>query len=118
MKAKVKAIEYYLPDNVLTNEHLAELFPDWPATKIEAKTGISTRHISAETECSSDLGVSAALKLFQSGACCPIDIDFVLFCTQSPDYFLPTTACLVQDRLGIPTTAGALDINLGCSGYV
>ena len=46
------------------------------------------------------------------------DIDFVLFCTQSPDYFLPTSACVIQDRLGLPTSCGALDFNLGCSGYV
>lgn len=45
-------------------------------------------------------------------------IEFVIFCTQSPDYFLPTSACLIQDRLGISTVAGALDINLGCSGYI
>src|SRR6266849_1800879 len=60
----------------------------------------------------------AASKLFASGAAQPQDIDFILLCTQSPDYFLPTTACLLQDRLGIPTSAGALDFNLGCSGYI
>ena len=48
----------------------------------------------------------------------PKSIDFLLFCTQTPDYPLPTTACLVQDRLGLPTSCGALDFNLGCSGYV
>jgi 3-oxoacyl-[acyl-carrier-protein] synthase-3 len=69
-------------------------------------------------ECSSDLGVLAAEKLFASGACSPKDIDYLLFCTQSPDYYLPTTACLLQHRLGIPTSAGALDFNLGCSGFV
>jgi 3-oxoacyl-[acyl-carrier-protein] synthase-3 len=86
--------------------------------KIDDKTGIRERHIAAPEECSSDLAVAAARKLFDSGACRPDEIDFVLLCTQSPDYFLPTTACLVQDRLGIPTTAGALDFNLGCSGFV
>jgi 3-oxoacyl-[acyl-carrier-protein] synthase-3 len=45
-------------------------------------------------------------------------VDYLLLCTQSPDYFLPTTACILQDKLGIPTRAGALDFNLGCSGYV
>jgi 3-oxoacyl-[acyl-carrier-protein] synthase III len=64
------------------------------------------------------LAVRAAQKLFTSGACTPDDIDFLILCTQSPDYFLPTTACLVQDRLGIPTKAGALDFNLGCSGFI
>ena len=59
-----------------------------------------------------------AQKLFASGICQPADIDYVLFCTQSPDYFLPTTACLLQQRLAIPKHAGALDFNLGCSGYI
>ena len=48
----------------------------------------------------------------------PSPIDFLLFCTQTPDYPLPTTACLIQDRIGLPTHCGALDFNLGCSGYV
>jgi 3-oxoacyl-[acyl-carrier-protein] synthase III len=56
--------------------------------------------------------------LFDSGVCSPGEIEYLLFGTQSPDYFLPTTACLLQDRLGIPETAGALDFNLGCSGFV
>src|SRR6185437_6494269 len=69
-------------------------------------------------ECASDLGYQAAQKLFASGACTPAQVDYLLLCTQSPDYFLPTTACVLQDRLGIPTHAGALDFNLGCSGFV
>ena len=52
------------------------------------------------------------------GAAEPSDIDMLLLCTQTPDYFLPTTACMVQERLGISTEAGALDFNLGCSGFV
>lgn len=118
MHASIKGIEYYLPENILTNEQLALDFPEWPATKIEQKLGIVKRYLCQENECASDLGFAAAKKLFASGICEPQDIDFVLFCTQSPDYFLPTTACLLQDRLNIPTTAGALDFNLGCSGFV
>jgi 3-oxoacyl-[acyl-carrier-protein] synthase-3 len=76
------------------------------------------RHIAEEDECASDLAVQACRKLFASGSCRREDIDFLLFCTQSPDYFLPTTACMIQDRLGLPTTCGALDFNLGCSGFV
>lgn len=114
----IKAIEYYLPDRVLDNSELAREFPDWSARKILEKTGISERRIAADNQCSSDLAVAAAQKLFASGACSPSDIDYLLLCTQSPDYFLPSTACLVQDRLGIGTHAGALDFNLGCSGFV
>ena len=118
MQAGIKAIEYYLPEGVLTNAKLAAEFPDWTVEKIEQKTGVVARHISAEDECSSDLGVRAAEKLFVSGVCTPQEIDYILFCTQSPDYFLPTTACSVQVRLGIPKTSGAIDYNLGCSGFV
>jgi 3-oxoacyl-[acyl-carrier-protein] synthase-3 len=116
--AVISAIEYHLPQDVLSSEQLASEFPGWSVDKIAAKTGILERHIAAETECSSDLAVEAATKLFQSGVCQPQEIDYILFCTQSPDYFLPTTACLIQSRLGVPKSAGALDYNLGCSGFV
>ena len=118
MHARLTAIEYYLPEKILSTRDLSTEFPEWSVEKIDDKTGISQRHIARPEECASDLAVAAARKLFDSGACRPEEIDFVLLCTQSPDYFLPTTACLVQDRLGIPTTAGALDFNLGCSGFV
>lgn len=118
MHAAISAIEYHFPEKTLSTADLSAEFPEWSAEKIDQKTGIRERHIAAPDECASDLAVAAARKLFASGACAPGEIDYVLLCTQSPDYFLPTTACLIQDRLGIPTTAGALDFNLGCSGYV
>jgi 3-oxoacyl-[acyl-carrier-protein] synthase-3 len=118
MNAVISAVEYHLPQTIQTNEELAAQFPHWQVQQIAEKTGIHARHISAENELASDLAVVAARKLFDSGAAAPADIDFILLCTQSPDYLLPTTACLLQSRLGIPTTAGALDFNLGCSGYV
>jgi 3-oxoacyl-[acyl-carrier-protein] synthase-3 len=117
MQAILRGVAYHLPERVLTNEQLAREFPGFPPAKIEAKTGIAQRHIADQDECASDLAVEAARRLFQCGIA-PADIDFLLLCTQSPDYLLPTTACLLQHRLGIPTTAGALDFNLGCSGYI
>ena len=99
MKAALQAIEYHLPQQALTTAQLAAEFPDWSVEKIEAKTGIHTRYIAAPDECASDLAVKAVEKLFHSGVCGPDDIDYILLCTQSPDYFLPTTACLIQDRL-------------------
>lgn len=112
-------IAYYLPPHKITNDELAELYnsPSWTAAKIYRKTGIQSRPI-AKDELTSDMAVNAAEKLCREHNIKVSDIDFVLLCTQSPDYFLPTTACIVQERLGIPTTAGALDYNLGCSGYV
>jgi 3-oxoacyl-[acyl-carrier-protein] synthase-3 len=116
--AAVSAIAYHLPEATLSNEELARACPGWTPAKIAAKTGIVERRIAAPGECASDLAAAAARKLFASGACRPEEVDYLLFCTQSPDYFLPTTACLLQDRLGLPTCAGALDFNLGCSGFV
>jgi len=117
MDILVRGIAYHLPEQVLTNQQLSTEFPDWPIDKIESKTGIVDRHIAGREECASDLAYQAAIKLF-AGGLSPKDVDFLLFCTQSPDYFLPTTACILQDRLGIPTSAGALDFNMGCSGFI
>lgn len=116
--AAIAAIEYHLPAQALSTADLAAQFPEWSVAKIDEKTGIHTRHLAAPGECASDLAFAAARKLFASGACEPSEIDFLLLCTQSPDHFLPTTACLLQDRLSIPTSAGALDFNLGCSGFI
>lgn len=118
MKAFIKAISYYLPDKILTNQELTQRFPEWTVEKVATKIGIDQRHIAAQDEFVSDMAVKAAEKLFAEHAIAPEEVDFILLCTQSPDYFLPTTACLVQDRLQIPTSAGALDFNLGCSGYI
>lgn len=116
--AYIKAVSHYLPEPVLSNEILSEQFPEWSVDKISEKTGIYNRHIAPPEMFSSDMGVAAAEKLFRDYNITPDSIDFILFCTQSPDYFLPTTACLIQERLNIPTSAGALDFNLGCSGYI
>ena len=117
-KAAIKSINYYLPEKTLTNAELAKDFPEWPAEQILTKTGIGTRHIAAKNETASDLAFHAAQNLFSEGNYSAEDIDMVILCTESPDYILPTSACTIQHRLGIPTTAGAFDINLGCSGYV
>lgn len=118
MYAAIRAIEYHLPSRELSNEELVKEFPSWDPAKVLAKTGIQRRWLAADGECASDLAVAAAQRLFDSGVCRPDEVDFLILCTQSPDYALPTTACLAQDRLGVPRTAGALDISLGCSGYV
>lgn len=118
MKAAVGAIEYHFPEGLLTNQQLSDEFEAWSAEKIAGKTGIASRRISAADECASDLGVAAVEKLFAGGACRRDEVDYLILCTQSPDYFLPTTACLMQHRLGLPTTCGAIDFNLGCSGYI
>ena len=82
------------------------------------KVGVDSRHLAATDETAGDMAEKAARKLFEEYQIDPKSIDFLMLCTQSPDYFLPTTACVLQDRLGIPTSAGAFDYNLGCSGCV
>ncbi len=117
-RAALTAVKSFLPENKLTNDQLAEQFGDWHASQILSKTGVSVRGVAAPDQCASDLGVKAAQRLFESGACSPDEIDFLIFCTQSPDYFTPTTACVMQNALGLPTSCGAIDINQGCSGYI
>jgi 3-oxoacyl-[acyl-carrier-protein] synthase III len=117
-RAVIKAIKSFLPAGKLTNEQLAEEFGDWHAGQILSKTGVAVRGVAAADETASDLGVAAGERLFAAGACAPEEIDFLLFCTQSPDYFTPTSACVMQDRLGLKTSCGAIDFNQGCSGYV
>jgi len=116
--AAVGPISIHLPELVETNAQLQAAFPKWDMDLIYSKTGVGSRHIAAPGECASDLGVAAAEKLFGHHAVDRSSIDFLLFCTQTPDYPLPTTACLIQDRLGLRTSVGALDFNLGCSGFV
>lgn len=118
MKAYIKAISYYLPEKIVTNEDLVKEFPEWTVEKVAAKVGVTERHISADDETAADMGVKSAEKLFAEHAIDKDEIDFVLLCTQSPDYFLPTSACLIQQKLGLRTNIGALDFNLGCSGFV
>lgn len=118
LHSQIGPIAVHFPDRVETNEELQARNPDWDLSLIAEKTGIYSRTIAAPDETASDLGVKAAQKLFDQNNVDPLSIDFVLLCTQTPDYPLPTTACLIQDRLGLRTNAGALDFNLGCSGYV
>jgi 3-oxoacyl-[acyl-carrier-protein] synthase-3 len=118
MTASIKAISYYLPVNIVSNHNINQDFPEWDINKISSKTGISERHISSDDEFASDMAIKASEKLFIEHSINKNCIDFLLYCTQSPDYFLPTTSCIIQDKLGLNNSIGALDFNLGCSGFV
>lgn len=117
-KSTIAAIEYYLPENVETNEELGKENPDWDMKKIYAKSGVRARYIASVNQTAGDLAFHAAERLIQSSHIDKSEIDFLLLCTQSPDYFLPSTACILQERLVLPKSVGALDFNLGCSGFV
>lgn len=116
--ASIGPISTYLPQRIETNQQLQDEFPSWDMDLIYSKTGIASRHIAEPGETASDLGVKAAERLFEEHQIDPQSIDFLLFCTQTPDYPLPTTACLMQQRLGLRISCGALDFNLGCSGFI
>lgn len=109
-------IEYFLPKNCITNKELAASFPDWDYLSFEKRIGIKKRHIAAQNETALDLAEQSANMLLRK-----VDknnIDFIILCTQSPDYLLPTSACILQDRLKLNKNCGAIDIDLGCSGYI
>ena len=117
MSSKISKISYFLPEKEFSNNDFFELFPDSKDKTNLQKIGIQKRHIAKE-ELASDLAVEAAKKLFKEHNISPKEIDFVIFCAQEFDYYTPTTACVIQEKLGIPSHAGAIDYNLGCSGFV
>ena len=118
MKAYIKQIEYYLPEKVVTNEDLEKEFPEWNAEKVANKIGVLERHVSGENETATDMAYKVSSMLFEKSPEVKKELDFILLCTQSPDFKLPPSACVLQERLGLPTDIGALDFNLGCSGWV
>lgn len=118
MEAYIKALSYNLPEKVLTNAEIAKDFPEWTEEKIASKIGILQRHVAVEGETASDLACGAAEKLFAANSIDRQTIDYLIFVTQSPDYHLPTTACIIQSRLGLSNKMTAIDVNLGCSGFV
>jgi 3-oxoacyl-[acyl-carrier-protein] synthase III len=118
MTVGIAAIAFHLPAEILDNAALARQQPRFQPDKVKAKTGIDRRHIAAAGETAGDLATQAAQKLLAESGIEAATIDYLILCTQAPDYFLPSTACLIHRRLGLKPAAGAVDINLGCSGFV
>jgi len=116
MGSYIHSIEYYLPEKSVDNIKLSEEFPEWEADKVLEKVGIRNRHIVSKNETALDLACKASEKVLENFD--RVLVDFVLLCTQSPDYYLPTGACILQDRLKLRKNIGAFDYNLGCSGYI
>ncbi|GHU61447.1 3-oxoacyl-ACP synthase [Bacteroidia bacterium] len=116
MGVKISKIESVFPENILTNEDLSSRFPEWTPEIIENKIGIVQRHVVDDDETALDLAVKAGEKILADYD--KETIDFLILCTQSPDYYLPTSACILQEKLGLPVRIGAFDFNLGCSGYI
>lgn len=118
MKAYIKHISSYVPSVKITNEEIAARFPEWDSQKILDKIGIAERYITEENEFTSDIAVKAIENLRKEHQVDLSSVDYLILCTQTPDYKLPTTACLVQDRAGLLKSCAAIDINQGCSGYI
>lgn len=117
-KAYIKHMAYYLPERIMTNEDIVKVFSEKAVEKISENVGIKQRHLTAPGETASDMALKAANNLFEESGFDRGAIDFVVLCTQCADYFMPSTACVLQNRLGLRKDIGAFDIDLGCSGYV
>ena len=113
----IAGVASYLPETTLTNDALVERF-GFDREFLDNKIGVHTRRIAADNEAVSDMAVRAAETLLARGLVPRDSIELLVLCTQNPDYRLPATANIVQDRLGLPDTTAAFDFNQGCSGYV
>jgi 3-oxoacyl-[acyl-carrier-protein] synthase-3 len=115
--SSIKGISVCIPNNVISNWDY-ELIPEEEREKFIKGIGIETRHITDENTTTSDLCYKAAEHLIEKLQWDKSDIELLVFITQTPDYKMPATSCVLQDRLGLPTTSMAIDISQGCSGYV
>ena len=106
----------YLPEKVLTNADLAQ-FVDTSDEWITARTGIRERHVAAEGETTSDLAYHASVRAMEAAGVSAQDIDLIVLGTTTPDLIFPSTACLLQHRLGA-NGCPAFDVNAACSGFI
>ena len=116
MSLVIKSIEYYLPDKVITNEDLQKEFPNWNIHKVADKSGVYQRHVAGENETAFDLSVKACEKLFQTND--KHKIDGIIYCTQSPDYIMPSNSFLLHNYLNLKHKVFAFDFNHACTGYI
>lgn len=111
-------IEYNLPETILNNNSLQESFPDWRVNVTEKKTGVLERRVAAEGETAYDLALIAVKTLLSKHPSLEKKVDAIIFCTQTPDYVMPSNAFLLQKDLGLEKATMVFDYNLACSGYV
>lgn len=116
MSATIKHIAYYLPETIVTNKDLQQQFPQWDVDKIEKKSGVEERHIAAKEETAFDLSIKACEELFKLFD--KEQIDGIIYCTQSPDYIMPSNSFLLQRHFKLSDKAFAFDFNHACTGYI
>jgi len=117
MYSKIIGTGSYLPSKVLTNfdlEKIVDTSHDW----IVSRSGIFERHIAADNEFASDLALQASLRAIESAGIGADEIDLVIVATTTPDQVFPSTACILQDKLGIKNRGAAFDIQAVCGGFV
>ena len=107
----------YAPERILTNEDLAKMV-DTSDEWIIARSGIRERRIAAPDQATSDLAILAAQRALADAGAAASEIDLLIVATVTPDYPMPSTACFVQHKLGIPSTAACFDLNAACSGFI
>jgi 3-oxoacyl-[acyl-carrier-protein] synthase III len=107
----------YAPQRVLTNGDLAKMV-DTSDEWIRARSGIRERRIAEADEATSDMAIHAARRALEDAGVTPSEIDLLVVATLTPDYPMPSTACIVQHKLGIPSAAACFDINAACSGFI
>jgi 3-oxoacyl-[acyl-carrier-protein] synthase III len=107
----------YAPERILTNEDLARMV-DTSDEWIRARSGIRERRIAAPQEATSDMAVQAGRRALEDAGVAASEIDLLVVATLTPDYQMPSAACIVQHKLGLPTTAACFDLNAACSGFI
>ena len=115
-KACILGTGSYIPERVVTNNDLSRIL-DTSDEWIRTRTGIRERHLAAENESASDMAVKAAERALKMSGIPKHRIGFIILATGTPDYPIPNTSSLVQDKLGLPH-AGAVDISAGCAGFI
>ncbi|WP_217540419.1 3-oxoacyl-ACP synthase III family protein [Vibrio metschnikovii] len=114
----ITAVSTSVPSKCVKNADLAAYYGENEVQKLIASIGVEQRRVSDVTVTTADLCLDAARNLISNSEITAEEIQAVIFVSQTPDYQLPATACILQHKLQVPTTALAFDINMGCSGYV
>ncbi len=114
--SKISAIEYFLPKNIENNKTFKKNNPSVNIERIKAKTGINNRYISSEKETVIDISVKAINKILKKFP--KKKIDFLILVSQTSNFRIPTSACIIQNKLDLRKDIIAFDINLGCSGFI
>lgn len=115
---KIESIAYALPEQVVSNDDLKAMYPDWEMDELYQKTGVASRHIARADETAVDLAERACHQMTAKGYDLGNEVDTLIFCTETPDHQIPPNSGLLHGRLKMPHGVCAFDISIGCSGYV